>query len=109
MAKTTFKEWLQFNGACILIILTVLQVLCFIGYSILYTIVYEDYHSDTKLTRVELYQWISLLILALGMVYFLWTSLKEKPQGKLKNPNELFSYLALGIINNGIFLAKLIY
>ena len=55
MAKTTFKEWLQFNGACILIILTVLQVLCFIGYSILYTIVYEDYHTDTKLTRVELY------------------------------------------------------
>jgi len=59
--------------------LTVLQVLCFIGYSIMYTIVYQDYNPGTKLTRVELYQWISLLILALGMVYFLWTSLKEKP------------------------------
>ena len=54
-------------------------MLCFIGYSIMYTIVYQDYNPGTKLTRVELYQWISLLILALGMVYFLWTSLKEKP------------------------------
>ena len=32
-----------------------------------------------------------------------------KAIGKLKNPNELFSYLALAIINNCIFAAKLCY
>ena len=48
-----------------------------------------------------------MLILVLGMVYFLWTSLKQKSAGKLKNPNELFSYLALGTISQIIFLIKL--
>ena len=32
-----------------------------------------------------------------------------KKEGKLKNPNELFSYLALAVLNNCIFFAKLCY
>ena len=90
-------------------LLTILQFGLFVGYSIFYTVVYVDYNPDTKVTRTELYQWITVLILTIGMIYFLWTSIKEKPQGKHKNPNELVSYLALGVINNGIFLAKLCY
>ena len=43
------------------------------------------------------------------MIYHLWTALTHKPGHKLKNPNELFSYLALSIINNCIFIAKLIF
>ena len=43
------------------------------------------------------------------MFYFLWQSLKMHSAGKLKNPNELFSYLALAVINNCIFFAKLCY
>ena len=55
-----------------LISLTALQVVFFIGYSILYTVVYTDWNPDASVTRVELYQWISILILTGGMVYFLW-------------------------------------
>ena len=75
----------------------------------MYTVVYEDWNPNVSVTRTELYQWITLLILTFGMIYFLWHSVKAKSGGKLKNPNELFSYLALGVINNCIFLAKLIY
>ena len=60
------------------------------------------------MTRTELYQWITILILLIGMTYFLCTSL-TKTEKKLKNPNELMSYLALAVINNGIFMAKLCY
>ena len=81
----------------------------FIGYSALYTVVFKNYNTDDTLTRTELYQWISILILVTGMFYFLWQSLKYKGPGKLKNPNELFSYLALAVINNCIFFAKLCY
>ena len=70
---------------------------------------FEKYDKEDELTRTELYQWISILILVIGMFYFLWQSLKGKKLGKLKNPNELFSYLALAIINNCIFFAKLCY
>lgn len=104
-----FFDWLKRWGAVMLIFLTILQVLFFVGYSILYTVVYTDWNPDASVTRVELYQWISILILTVGMAYFLWQSLRAKPFGKLKNPNELFSYLALGVINNCIFMAKLCY
>lgn len=75
----------------------------------MYTVVYEDWNPDVSVTRTELYQWVTLLILTFGMIYFLWHALKAKSGGKLKNPNELFSYLALSVINNCIFLAKLFY
>lgn len=104
-----FKEWIESYGACLLVVLTIVQFLFFVGYSAFYTVIYIDYNPDTTITRTELYQWISMLILTIGMFYFLWTSIKEKPQGKHKNPNELYSYLALGVINNSIFLAKLGY
>ncbi len=96
-------------GACILVTLTALQVVFFIGYSTLYTVVFLDWNPDAQITRVELYQWISVAILVLGMTYFLWQSIKEKPIGRHKNPNELYSYLALGLINNVIFIVKLCY
>ena len=67
-----FFDWLRRWGAIMLISLTALQVVFFIGYSILYTVVYTDWNPDASVTRVELYQWISILILTGGMVYFLW-------------------------------------
>ena len=43
-----------------------------LGYSTLYTVVFLDWNPDAQITRVELYQWISVAILVLGMAYFLW-------------------------------------
>ena len=43
------------------------------------------------------------------MIYHLWTALTHNPGHRLKNPNELYSFSALFIINNCIFIAKLIY
>lgn len=104
-----FVDWLKKWGANILVILTILQVVLFAGYSALYTVVYKDWNPDATLSDTEIYEWISIFILTVGMVYFLFVSLRPGGTGKLKNPNELFSYLALGIINNTIFLGKLCY
>ena len=75
----------------------------------MYTLVYKDWNPDKTLTRTELYQWISILIMVSGMIYHLWTALTHNPGHRLKNPNELYSFSALFIINNCIFIAKLIY
>ena len=102
-------SFIQAWGACILVALTVLQVVIFVGYSALYTFTFLDWNPDASITRVELYQWISVGILVIGMTYFLWYSIMKQPRGKHRNPNELYSYLALGVINNIIFIAKLCY
>lgn len=65
---------------------------------------YVDYDPDEgtafdAVMRVEvLYEWIKELILVGGMVYFLISSTTGS-----KNPNELWSFLALAIIVNCIF------
>lgn len=104
-----FVDWLKKWGANILVLLTILQVVFFAGYSTLFTIVFKDWNPDATLSHSEIYEWITIFILTVGMVYFLFVSLRPGGTGKLKNPNELFSYLALGVINNTIFVGKLCY
>ena len=67
-----FIEWIKARGACFLLVLTFLQLVFFLGYSALYSYVYEKYNDGAKIDRTELYQWISILILVSGMFYFLW-------------------------------------
>ena len=67
------------------------------------------WQPEMKIPPTEFYQWITVFILIVSMVYFLWLSLKKGSPSNLKSPNELISYLAICIINNSIFLAKLYY
>ena len=97
------------RGGCILVVLTVLQIVILVGYSVLYSVVFKMWQPEIKITPTEFYQWITVFILIVSMVYFLWRSLKEGGPSNLKSPNELISYLAICIINNSIFLAKLCY
>ena len=48
-------NFIQNWGACILILLTVLQVVFFVGYSALYSVVFLDFNPEAVMTRVELY------------------------------------------------------
>ena len=50
-----FVNWIRARGACFLLDLTLLQVVFFIGYSVLYTFVFKKYHKDDTITRTELY------------------------------------------------------
>ena len=75
----------------------------------MYTVIYHDWNPDENISRAEIYQWITIFILVMAMFYFLWQSLTFSGKQRLKNPNELYSYLALGIINNSVFFAKLCY
>lgn len=76
-------------------------------YSVLYTLTFhanEDAETKAHLRPIEICQWISMAILTVGMVYFLISALVRRD----KNPNELYSFMALVFLNNAIFLTKLI-
>ena len=101
-------ENIREDGAKILSCLTIIQSIYFVGYSIFFTVVYNlnEHDGEALLREPDIYyKWIMLFILVCGMVYFLISSVCRKEN---KNPNELYSFLALSIIVNCLFIAGLI-
>jgi heme/copper-type cytochrome/quinol oxidase subunit 3 len=102
------QKCLRKNGATVLVIMTVLQAICFVTYSLFYLSVFKKYNptdfTDDKIkNRTILYWWVSIVILLLGMCYFLFSA----TYGRNKNPNELISYLTIAVVLNLLFIYKL--
>ena len=100
-------ERIKKGGACILWTLTVLQLLFFCVYSLVYTLMYNQNlpnYSTHFLNADDWYRWIAILILEVGTVFFLFKSLTFKK----KNANELISYVVLTTLMNVFFIYKLI-
>ena len=101
-------DYLKRNGAKVLVIMTVCQMVYFICYSIIYTVNWNKKNKSTSedshfISADDLFRWNTEFILVAGMIYFLLSSVV----GKAKNPNELISYLVLAILCNFFFLYRL--
>ena len=100
-----FVERLRNDGGKILTTLTILQAVLFIVQSVYYSILYDRYNDDSYETDPSnWYVWIQFIILLVGQIYFLISA----TLGKNKNPNELYSYLAIAMFINVICLGTLI-
>ena len=100
-------ERLRNDGGKILVTLTIIEAIFYLGYTIFFAILYDDINpgSQYEVDPSQWYKWVTFVILLVGQVYFLASS----TVGKSKNPNELYSYLALAIFTNLLFLAILCY
>ena len=79
----------------------------FFGYLIVYLVHETDFKTREEAVafhKYQIYRLDIIIILFVGMVYFLMSSLLKQQ----KNPNELISYLVLAIVLNLFFVYRLI-
>ena len=102
-------ERIKKSGGYVLWSLTIAPGIYFAIYSSSYTTMWTKEAGSVCgtghfLSAPDWYRWITLLILLIGTIFFLYKSIAVKE----KNPNELFSYMTLVTLLNVFFIYKLI-
>ena len=99
----TFNTRLKRRAKCLLLVMTLLQMLYFAGYLAVFLIRQTDLEA-TALRKYTIYRINIIVVLFVGMVYFLFISLFKHQ----KNPNELISYLVFAVVLNLFFVYRLV-
>ena len=99
----TLNSRLKRRAKCLLLGMTVLQMLYFAGYLAVFLVRQHDLEA-TALRKYTIYRLNIIIVLFVGMVYFLFISLFKVQ----KNPNELISYLVLAVVLNLFFVYRLV-